>query len=147
MRRLVKFCALPLLEQRDVVEALLCLAVARLLLYLPFRWLTPIIGRPQMGADCSVVVLGAQKSAAAYAVRRAILRVVERLPWHSTCLVTAFAARLMLIRRRLPAVLQLGVRSGATRELSAHAWLKCGDIDVVGSETAAQFTPIAAFHA
>jgi hypothetical protein len=146
MRRLVKFCALPLPEQKALVEALICLAVARLMLRLPFRWLAPMVGRPHPSADCPVVVLGADERAAAFAVRHAILRVTARLPWHSTCLVTAIAARMMLVRRRLPAVLELGVRGGATRELSAHAWLKCGEIDVVGVKIAPQFTPLAAFR-
>jgi hypothetical protein len=147
VRRLAKFFALPLPEQRDIAEALLCLAGARLLLLVPFRWLAPLIGRPQARADCSIGVLGPDESATASAVRRAILRGGARLPWHSSCLVRALAARMMLRRRRLPTVLQLGVRGSAATELSAHAWLKCGEIDVVGTEIAAEFTPIAAFRA
>jgi hypothetical protein len=44
-------------------------------------------------------------------------------------------------------VLQLGVQASAATGLSAHAWLKCGDIDVVGAEIAAEFTPVATFLA
>jgi hypothetical protein len=81
----------------------------------------------------------------AFRVRGAILRIAEKLPWHSSCLVCALAARMMLTRRSQPTMLQLGVMTGATTELSAHAWLKCGEIDVVGVETSAEYTPIAAF--
>lgn len=147
MRPLAKFFALPLPEQLDLAEAVLCLGAARLFLLVPFRWLIRLIGRPQAGASCPAAVLGIDESSTASAVRRAILRVAERLPWQSSCLVRALAGRMMLTRRRLPSVLQLGVRAGHATELSAHAWLKCGEIDVVGVETAAEFTPIAAFHA
>jgi hypothetical protein len=146
VRRLAKFFALPLLEQRDLAEAVFCLGAARLLLFLPFRWLVRLIGRPQAGANSSTPVPATHESTAATAVRRAILRVAERLPWQSSCLVRALAARLMLRRRRLPSTLQLGVRAGALTELSAHAWVKCGDVDVVGGESAAEFTPLASFR-
>jgi hypothetical protein len=142
-----KFLALPLWEQRDVAEATLNLAVARLLLLVPFRWLAPLFGGLYPGAARPLAELSAGENSTAFAVRRAILRAGGRLPWHSSCLVRALAAQMMLRRRRLPSVLQLGVRAGAATELSAHAWLKCGDIDVVGVETAAEFTPIAAFRA
>jgi hypothetical protein len=147
VRRFAKFFTLPLAEQRDIVEAIVCLAIARLLLLVPFRWLEPVIGRPQARSDGPTGALGPHENAAACAVRRAILRVGGRLPWHSSCLVRALAAAIMLRRRRLPATLQLGVRGGSATELSAHAWLKCGEIDVVGAEIAAEFTPIAGFRA
>jgi hypothetical protein len=147
MRRLAKFFALPLHEQRDLAEALLCLGAARLSLFLPFRWLVPLIGRPQAAANYSTVALGTDENSTASAIRQAILRGAGRLPWHSSCLVRALAAQIMLRRRRLPSVLQLGVRAGAAKELSAHAWLRCGEIDIVGVESAAEFTPIAIFQA
>jgi Transglutaminase-like superfamily len=144
---LAKFLALPLREQRDVAEATLSLAVAQLLLLVPFRWLAPLFGRLHPGAASALAVLSADEISSAFAVRRAILRAGGRLPWNSSCLVFALAAQMMLRRRHLPSALQLGVRAGAATQLSAHAWLKCGDIDVVGVETAAEFTPIAAFRA
>jgi hypothetical protein len=147
MNRLAKFFALTLPEQQDLVEAALCLGAARLFLFLPFRWLVRVIGRPQAGANCSAAALGSDESSVASAVRYAILRVSERLPWQSSCLVCALAAQMMLRRRHLPSVLQLGVRAGPATKLSAHAWLKCGELDVVGVEGAAEFTPIAAFNA
>jgi hypothetical protein len=144
---LTKFFTLPLREQCDVAEATLSLAVAQLLLHVPFRWLAPLCGQLHPGADGALPVLSEDENSSAFAVRRAMLRAARRLPWDSSCLVRALAAQMMLRRRHLPSVLQLGVRAGAATDLSAHAWLKCGDVNVIGDESAAEFTPIAAFHA
>ena len=146
MSSLAKFFALPPREQRDVVEATLNLAVAQLLLLLPFRWLAPLFGRLHPGGASALPVLSADENSSAFAVRRAMQRATGRLPWDSSCLVRAIAAQMMLRRRHLPSVLQLGVRVSAGKELCAHAWLKCGEVNVVGEESAVEFTPIAAFH-
>lgn len=147
MRLFARFLELPPQERRSLVEAALCLGLARLLLLVPFRRLAPFLGRLQPGADGAIAKLGADDRAAALIVRRALLRMAARLPWHSSCLVCALAGRMMLGRRRLPSVLQLGARTGPETELAAHAWLRCGDIDVVGEGNAPQYTPIAAFKA
>jgi hypothetical protein len=147
VRELAKFFVLPLPEKRDLAEAMLWLGGVRLLMFLPFRWLVRLIGRPQPVVICSPIALRKDRGLAVSAVRKAILRGSGRLPWQSSCLVRALAGHMMLRRRHLPSVLQLGVRAGAEREMSAHAWLKCGDIEVVGVENSAEFTPIAIFQA
>lgn len=124
---------------------MLSLGLARMSLFIPFRWLARLLGRVEAGVDRSIVVLGTEEREAALRVRRAVLRVAERLPWQSSCLVRALAARMMLRRRHLPSLLQFGVGHAQTK-LSAHAWVRCGEIDVVGAETAADFAPIAAFR-
>jgi Transglutaminase-like superfamily len=145
VKRLDKLRSLPPQERWALVEAMLCLVVARMSLLIPFRWLAPLLGRLEHGIDRSIAVLSADDRDAALGVRRAVLRVAGRLPWQSSCLVRALAARIMLRRRHLPSVLQFGV--GRTpKELSAHAWVRCGEIDVVGADTAADFAPIAAFR-
>ena len=145
MRRLDKVRSLPPQERWTLIEAMLSLLLARMSLLIPFRWLARLLGRLEPGIDRSIPVLSADERYAALAVRRAVLRVAERLPWQSTCLVRAVAARIMLRRRHLPSVLQFGV-GRKPRELSAHAWVRCGEIDVVGTESAGDFAPIAAFR-
>src|SRR5438876_4371994 len=140
-----RFLTLPLREQRIHLEAALCLGCARVFLLVPFRWLAPFLGRRQAGACDAVVPLGAGERAVAVAVRRALLRVARHLPWHSSCLVLAVGGRMMLWRRRLPSVLHLGARSDP--QLAAHAWLRCGEVEVVGVEASDQYTPIVAFKA
>lgn len=129
----------------DLIEALFCLVVARMLLLMPFRWIAPWIGRPAPGEVRNTTQYRQRQSEAALAVRRAILSVADGLPWSSSCLVRGIAARMMTGRRGLPSVLQLGVGAGENTGLSAHAWFRCGDVDVVGTETADAFHPIVAF--
>jgi len=147
MSRFTKLLRLPRHEQGALIEAMLCLGLARLMLLMPFRRLAPLMGQLQTGPDRSSATLRADERAAALAVRRALLRVDPRLPWRSSCLVRALAARLMVGRRRLPSVIYLGARGDAATQLFAHAWLRCGEIDVVGAEIAEEYTPIAAFRA
>ena len=147
MTFLARFFALPLREQATAIEAALCLGCARLLLLVPFRGLAPFLGTPQGGGDLATAALDAHGRTAALAIRRALLRVAARLPWRSSCLVCAIAGRMMLWRRRLPSSLYLGARTDSQAALAAHAWLRCGEIDVVGAEIADQYAPIVAFKA
>jgi len=125
----------------------MCLCFARLLLLVPFRRVVPLIGEAEQGADRSIIVLTQEQRTSALAIRDGLLRVARVLPWHSSCLACAIGGRLMLQHKGLPSVLHLGARSGLGHQLSAHAWLRCGDIDVVGVEIASEFTPLVAFRA
>ena len=147
MRLFARFLSLPPAEQIALVEAVLCLALAQLLLLVPFRRLAPLLGRPQPDSGGETVALDANQRVGALAVRRALLRASNRLPWHASCLVRALAARLMLWRRRMPSVLHLGARNASETDLAAHAWLRCGEIDVIGVEGASEYAPIVAFKA
>ena len=82
---------------------------------------------------------------AALVVARAVTSGARRVPMHSTCLMQALAARMMLVRRHVPSVLVLGVGSHDGRP-RAHAWLIAGGGAVCGGQEAADFRPIAAFH-
>lgn len=76
-------------------------------------------------------------------VGRTVTLVAGRLPWHPTCLRQALAARRMLARRSIPCRTHVGVVD--PRSLSAHAWVTAGDLIVVGSQGAADATPLAVF--
>lgn len=148
MRLIVKYWSFSRRERIAVIEAGVCLVCARFLLLMPFRWLAPFLGRAQSApAARPVEALLAEQRAEALGIRRALLRVSRHLPWHSSCLVCAIAGRMMLHRRRLPSVLLLGARSDPEAQLAAHAWLQCGEIDVIGAEVAPEYSPIVAFRA
>lgn len=147
MKRIAKFIALSGQDRRAFLEAILCLSLARLMLMLPFRWLAPMIGRPEASAPQAATTLSEAEHRSALAIRTALARAPRLLPWHSSCLVCAIAGQLMLRRQRLPSVLHLGARTEPGAALSAHAWLRCGEVDVVGTEVATEFTPLAAFKA
>jgi len=147
MKLLVRFLALPLHEQAALVEAAFCLALARVLLLMPFKRIAPLLGQPVPGRGAVTVPLSSGERPSALVIRRALLRVSDRLPWRSSCLVCAFAGRMMLWRRSMPSVLHLGARSDSETDMAAHAWLRCGEIDVVGTESAEQYIPVVAFKA
>jgi Transglutaminase-like superfamily len=67
-----------------------------------------------------------------------------RTPWASTCLVQTLAAAMMLRRRRIPFALCLGVARNADH-IIAHAWLRCGDAILTGSNGHERFAQISTF--
>ena len=129
------------------IEAFACLLVGRLLLLAPFNWFAHRLGKVVGGEVDSDTKCDPQQAMQVRAVRVALLAVANRLPWHSSCLVRAIAARMMLSNRGLPSALHLGVRHDSDGKMGAHAWLHCLDIAVVGTEEAEQFNPVAAFVA
>lgn len=129
------------------VEAFACLVVGRLLLLAPFNWFAHRLGKAVGGEVAFDATCNPQQAKLALSVRRSLLAVAGRLPWHSSCLVRAIAARMMLNHRSLPSALHLGVRYDSDGKMGAHAWLHCLDIEIVGTEEAEQFNPVAAFVA
>jgi hypothetical protein len=127
------------------IEAALALIAMRIVvLAVPFSWWDRVVGQ----AGESSAEDGHRTptpDVVARGVGRAIARAVPRLPFHSSCLVQALAARLMLARRRRPSTLVLGVKAenGAFR---AHAWLLSGGGTVCGGLEAAGYQTIAALR-
>lgn len=132
-------------ERRLLVEAALALALARVaVLAVPFRRTVRVLKLRQGEATDRVQYAQAgDAKAVAWAVRAA----AARLPWHSTCLMEALAAGVLLWRRGIPATLYLGVATNVASAdgIAAHAWLRCGDSIVVGRAGHEQFTPVASF--
>jgi hypothetical protein len=148
MRLVTKYFSFSRRERRALYEAALCLVCARLLLLVPFRRIAPFLGRAEpVDAARPVAALSEEQRREAVAVRRALLRISRHLPWHSSCLVCAIAGRMMLRRRSMPSLLQLGARIDSPVALAAHAWLRSGDVDVTGADVASQYSPIVAFDA
>ena len=128
------------------VEAMASLVAAYALVRLvPFALFKAVTGPVQDGSPDHQVT-NRPTEPTAVAVARAVSSGTRRLPMLSTCLMQALAARMMLVRRRVPSVLVLGVdsRDGRPR---AHAWLIAGGGAVCGGQEAADFRPLAVFHA
>lgn len=127
-------------ERQLFVEAFCWLGLMRLLvLLLPFQWLLGSLHlRPcatQTLASCAmhptvVLICGAVQAATGYT------------PWTSNCLAQALAANRMLHRQHLPSTLYIGVAKPTDQPLTAHAWLRCGEVFVTGESGWQQFTPI-----
>jgi Transglutaminase-like superfamily len=137
-----KFFRLPRRDQLLLLEATLWMAVAGFgIVVLPFRHLGLLAARPIRRPE-------PKHQARALTVRRirwAIVTASRRLPWDALCFQQGLAAQLMLRRRGIPSVLYYGAVSDDRHGLSAHVWVRDGDVDVIGGDSAYRYAMLATF--
>lgn len=141
---LARFRRRPPAQRRLLVRAGVALAVMRLAIRLPFRTLSRVMGlRRGETAEAVEPSALARASAVGWAVRAA----ASYTPWESTCLMQALAAAVLLRRWQIDGTLYLGVatETRAAEGMTAHAWLRCGDLVLTGASERARYTPIASF--
>jgi hypothetical protein len=137
-----KFFLLPRHDRRILLEATLWLGAASLAIaFLPFRQVgrlaAPPIARPDPPPEARV--------REAERVRRAIIIAARRVPWRAVCFQQGLAAQWMLRRRGVPSVLYYGAALGNGNDLSAHVWVRDGDVDVIGGEISSHYAQLATF--
>lgn len=139
-RALSKFRALGWRDRLLLAEAVVWLALARVALFVPFRWLAPRLGEATESPieDHAEGALGARVAWAVAAASR-------HTPWTTRCLAEAVAAKAMLRLRGVPTTLYLGTGKDERGEFSAHAWLRCGTSYVTGASSKDSYTVIAKF--
>jgi hypothetical protein len=144
-KRFRTFLALSISEKWLLVEAFLQLAKARVTI--AFRDFGDLASQPDAvdREENDSNSLGATDRETVSSIRWAVGLMVPKTPWQSRCLVQALAARAMLLRRRIPARLCLGVRKDDNKKLIAHAWLQCGPIMVTGGAEATEYKVLASF--
>lgn len=131
-------------QRFTILEAAWTLAAAQTAVkLLPFRWLTPHLGR--LGNPGLNPPLAPAQTQQAQRVGWAVRALARYLPWDARCLAQAIAGKWMLTRRGLPSTLYLGVDQGQEQWLEAHAWLSCGDEILTGEQQHTRFKVIAAF--
>ncbi|GAT63210.1 lasso peptide biosynthesis B2 protein [Paludibacter jiangxiensis] len=124
MNRLISLLRLPTREKTLFAEAVAFLFYAKLLLFvLPFK---DCIKQFKILPPVSVPV----DLNEAQVIGRAISRANKLAFWKNRCLVSSFAARLMLSRRNIASVLYLGLRfeNDTQLKMNAHAWLMVGEL-------------------
>lgn len=121
-----------------VAEAATLLTVARLLIrWLPFRTLST---RAVAGGPAKPHISPGQEEIAAR-IRAAIRRAASS--W-AVCLPQALAANWMLRWRGIGSTLCLGVRRDPLDgRMDSHAWLRVGDLILIGGPQACDFVPVA----
>jgi hypothetical protein len=148
---LAKFRAQRGPDRRLLLEALLWLGVARLaIVTVPFRWIVRLFSlRPGEGPTGSEETSASNHLSDELAERIAwaLKAASARSPWQSTCLAQALAGAAMLRRRRISAILAMGVAksSAAQGALKAHAWLSCGEVVLTGSAGRGDYNVIARY--
>ncbi len=143
MTRLSRLLSLPPAERWLVIEAAICLVLAKTLLrILPFRKIASILGDTKASGETGT----AKHQEIAASISHAMAQAQRGLPWQSTCLTQALAGRLMLGRRTIPCTVHIGVgKSDPANQFMAHAWLRVEDVVVTGAFQADRYTPIATF--
>lgn len=128
------------------VEAVVCLAVARLaLVIVPFPKLARRLGTaiPPQNAHANSEA-DPRAVGIAQDIGWAVTRAARYLPFSAVCLPQALAARMMLKRRGVGSVLHFGATTQAQR-IKAHAWLDAAGVKVTGYPVAKEFVEIARF--
>lgn len=137
-----KFFRVPWHDRLLLLETTLWLAVAGFAIaVLPFRHVGRLAARPTRGPE----PLEQTRLREVKRIRWAILTCARRVPWRAMCFQQGLAAQLMLRRRGVPSVLHYGAAPDHRRGLSAHVWVRDGDVDVIGGENKSRFALLATF--
>lgn len=127
------------------LEAVYFLAYARLAISLiPFKYIAPTLGIQTLEMNNSIEAK--ETLSKAMEIAQAIKRGVRYAPWINVCLPQAIVAQRMLARRKIAYTVYLGTAKDESNSgLKAHAWVKCGDLFIVGKMGHEQFTVISRF--
>ena len=137
-----KFLQLSFRDRLLLLEAALWLALARFAIaVLPFRHVGNLAAWPIRSQE----PMQQTRTAAVKRIRWAIIACARRVPWRAMCFEQGLAAQFMLRRRGVPSVLYYGAAPDDQDGLSAHVWVRDGDVDIVGGEIASQFAVLATF--
>jgi predicted GIY-YIG superfamily endonuclease len=77
-------------------------------------------------------------------IKTAMIR-CRHLVWARKCLVESIAVKRMLRRRHIPATLYLGVAKDNQDRMTAHAWVRSGNIWLTGGRNRHRFTVVGFF--
>ena len=133
---------LPRSDWALLVDALFSLTLARIVIVvLPFREVGRLASRPVRGRESPEQ----SRASRSRRIRWAVLACSPRVPWRAMCFEQGLAAHLMLRRRGIPSVLYYGAAPDDLKGLSAHVWVRDGDVDVMGCEVASRFAALAIF--
>lgn len=129
-------------DQRLLLEAFCLLAIARFAIFaVPFRRIAPWLGQMMVESP----PYAPKREGLIEQVSNSIQTAARYTPWESKCLAQAMAAKMMLKWRNIPSTLYLGVAKDVKTGVKAHAWLRCGDRILTGSQNHKEFTVIACF--
>ena len=141
LQHLKIFLRKPLPEKRLLLSVAMNLTFIRVFnAALPFRMLSSMLQSDLIESQD----LKNQHREKAEIITGYIENVSKVLPWTSSCLVQAAAAKRMLNQRNIPSSISFGVKKngGDIQQLNAHAWLIVYGETLLGGKSADQFTPV-----
>lgn len=139
--RLKKFLNLPISDKCILLESYIMLGYGRfMVLMFPFNRIKLLLEK-----DLDKMVDGNGINDNINKVKQVkwcVEIMSEHTPWKSNCFAQAIAAQNMLKRRGIPGTVFFGVAKEVDQTLSAHAWLKCGEIYVTGDKYRTAFNAV-----
>lgn len=78
-------------------------------------------------------------------IAREVIRVSNKTPWESMCLVRALTTQDLVHRKGIETTLYLGVGKDEKGAMIAHAWIRCGEIYLTGGD-GSQYSTVAKFR-
>lgn len=145
MNSLVRFWRWPLPEKKLFLLACCLTCYCFIIVYLqPGKYLKKHLGNPLPSTALPIPENTQESQAFATQVRLIIQRTMRCLPSNNKCLVYTLVCKKLLQQKNIPHTLFLGMRK-LEGKLVAHAWLTCGDIDIVGCEEKTCYSVIGAF--
>lgn len=134
-----KFLRLPNIEKLLFVKALtISLLVKIVVKIFPLRWYRKYLqseGLPAMLPENEDTIIK---------ITRAVHRCSRYAPWPTRCLVDAITAKILLRQKGIGSTLFLGVNKESSN-LSAHAWLMCGEKFITGRKGHQKFVVVSSF--
>lgn len=159
MSKIKVFFRLPLQDRLLMFEAVFWFVVIRLIIYVfSFRNYFFLLGKPsqenynpreygQVGRkkNCfqhrTILSDHTKKGTLIARIGSAVERTSHNVPWSTRCFIEAIVAKRMLKRRGFQCTIYLGLTKkseknhhSAEREMTAHAWIRCGDYIVTGKQ-------------
>jgi len=138
-----------LVEYRLFTEAWLLLALSRtLILFRPFRSLTPILGTAIEESEAEKILTEHKTDEQILLqIQRSIVRASKRSPWRTMCFEQDLTARMMLSFRKIRAVVFFGVLKPQNHyeEMKAHAWVNCSGFIVTGGQNNSYYSILGRF--
>ncbi len=123
------------------VEAWCLLHFAKLvILLIPFKQIASRMGQLQVESVHDLQSLK-EPIKIAHAVRRASRYTLHK----SKCYDQALSAKALLGQMGLPATIYFGLAKEGENQLSAHAWVRCGNTIITGKAGVERFTVVACF--
>jgi hypothetical protein len=138
LKRIARFRALPLESKLLFIRAWLMLGWYRAAIGLvSFKRLSTDLHHSP-APELAATPTRSQREQAAV-TGRLVAQAATVTPWNSPCLVQVLVVQRLLAARGIPGQFYLGAshyrgEPGQGSELSAHAWLQCGDCIVNGEE-------------
>lgn len=149
LKKLDQFTALNLPEKAILIQAWIMLAWFRVaIVYVPLKRLAGSLEHHVPPLELNPVE--SRKLEAATRIGKLVACAARCTPWESRCLVQVLVTQRLLSGRNIPGQFHLGVnKSGenypGSTDLTAHAWLQCGDVIVNGGSGHEAFTVVSTF--